>query len=145
MSALIDTVRHEVEDLHVFFTNWFSGAADRAELEARLASRLHPDFIIVSPEGIVSTGRDLMAGFERAHGTNPDFRIQIRDVTVRFHEGGFVLATYQEWQTGAKNSALSKNARFSTALLKLGAQIQWLHLQETWLPESVSSGDPFDF
>ena len=145
MSALVDDVRREVVDLHVFFTAWFNGTADRSELDARFISRLHPDLIFVPPEGKVMQAKHLRAGFEHAYGTNPDFKIQIRDVAVRFESGEQVLATYTEWQIGAKASAYSNNARFSSVLLNKGNPFQWLHIQETWLPEEVRTADPFDF
>lgn len=145
MSRLAGIVRHEVEDLHAFFTAWIGGTADRSELEARLVPRLHPEFVIVSPEGSVTGKRELVADFERVYGSSPGFRIRIRDVLVRFAEPGQVLATYTEWQVGAQNSSQSRNARFSTVLLKPGDPFQWLHVHETWLPETTRAADQFDF
>lgn len=145
MTALLDNVRREVEELHVFFTEWFHGTADRSQLEARFISHLHPDMIVIPPEGVVLKPADLQASFEKAFGSNPDFRIQIRDVEVRIQSDDLVLVTYTEWQTGARRSASANNARISTALMQLGDPILWLHLQETWLPEEIRAADPFEF
>jgi len=142
---MLNQVRHEIEDLHTFFTDWFNGVADQAQFSARVTSRLHPDFVIVPPDGSVLGVAELTNGFEQSFGTNSDFRIQIRDVVVRFQSGDQVLVTYTEWQSGAMRSTPSNNARFSTALLQIGTTIQWLHLHETWLPEGIRSADPFDF
>lgn len=145
MTTLSDDIRREVVDLHDFFTMWFNGTAKRDQLEHQLLSRLHPDFTFIPPEGAVLTREHLTDGFQQSHGSNKDFRIQIRDVTVRHQMGNHVLATYTEWQTGAAMSERSNNARFSTALIEVGPPITWLHLQETWLPEAVRAAGPFDF
>lgn len=145
MTSVTDTVRHEIEELHVFFTDWFNGTIDPSALETRLLARLAPEFVVVPPNGSLMTVKDLAGSIRQGHGANPDFRIQIRDVTVRFNAGDHVVATYTEWQTGARNSDHARNARISTVLLKMGDPIQWLHLQETWLPEAVRAADPFDF
>lgn len=118
MSALVDDVRREVEELHVFFTAWFNGTAERSDLDARFISRIHPDLIFIPPEGTVLQAQHLRAGFEQAYGSNPDFRIQIRDVAVRFEASDQVLATYSEWQVGATMSAHPNNARFTSVLLR---------------------------
>ncbi|MCY6383161.1 nuclear transport factor 2 family protein [Hoeflea prorocentri] len=145
MSSVLNAVAQEIVSLHDFFTQWSNGTADRDHLESRFISRLHPDFTIVSPDGAAHTRAHLKTGFEQTFGSNPGFRIEIRDVAVRFQSGDQVLATYSEWQVGAQRFAQSRNARFSTVLLKLADPIQWLHLQETWLPEEVRAADRFDF
>lgn len=145
MSEHLDDIRHEIVDLHDFFTAWFNGTAQQDELEPRFLSRVHPGFTFIPPEGVVMTGEHLAAGFRQSHGSNKNFRIQIRDVVVRHEMGNRVLATYTEWQTGAVRSENADNARFSTVLLELGEPITWLHLQETWLPEAIRAAGPFDF
>ena len=135
-------VTDEVVDLHRFFVDWFTGAAEPAALDTRLGASLHDDFFYVFPGGQTLTRDGLLAGLRGAHGSNPDFRIVVRDVTVRFTPGDTVLATYTEWQSGAKASARPNNARLSTVLMTRRAPFVWMHLQETWLPEDVQdAGD----
>lgn len=145
MTTLLDDIRREVVNLHDFFTMWFNGTAKRDQLEYQFLSRLHPDFVLIPPEGAVLTREQLTGGFQQSHGSNKGFRIQIRDVTVRHQMGNHVLATYTEWQSGAVTSEQSNNARFTSALVEVGQPILWLHLQETWLPEDVRAAGPFDF
>ncbi len=145
MSTLLDDIRREIVDLHDFFTDWFNGSAAKDRLDAQVLPRLHPDFTFVPPEGVLMTRDHLAAGLRQAHGSNSGFRIQIRDVVVRHEIGNRVLATYTEWQTGARQSAKADNARFSTVLMELGDTVTWLHLQETWLPEDIRAAGNFDF
>lgn len=145
MSTVLEQVRKEVTELHDFFTLWFNGTAAHDQLETQLVSRLHPGFTFIPPEGAVLTAEHLAGSFKKAHGSNKNFRCQVRDVVVRHETGNHVLATYTEWQTGAVQSAQANNARFSTVLVELDQPVIWLHLHETWLPEAVRAADPFDF
>lgn len=141
----LDTVTKEIVDLHDFFTEWFNGTAERDQLEPRFLSRLHDEVVFIPPEGHAMTGPMLKGGFDQGYGSNADFRIQIRDVVVRHEVGDLVLATYTEWQTGAKQSALANNARITTVLMKMASPVTWLHIQETWLPNDVREAGSFDF
>ncbi|MDO6728238.1 hypothetical protein Q4544_14960 [Cognatishimia sp. 1_MG-2023] len=141
----LERVTNEIVDLHDFFTEWFNGSVNRDQLEPRFLSRLHKDLQFIPPEGFVMSGSALKNGFEQGYGSNPDFRIQIRDVDIRHERDGLVLATYTEWQTGAALSAHANNARVTTVLMEMTSPITWLHLQETWLPEAVRAAGSFDF
>jgi len=141
----LERVTEEIVDLHDFFTEWFNGTADRDQLEPRFLSRVHENLQFIPPEGQVMTSSMLKEGFERGYGSNADFRIQIRDVDIRYERGNTVLATYTEWQTGASQSANANNARVTSVLMEMSTPATWLHIQETWLPESVRSADSFDF
>ncbi|MEM7136106.1 MAG: hypothetical protein AAF500_05970 [Myxococcota bacterium] len=145
MSALLEEVRREIVGLHGFFLDWFHGSASREDLDTRFLSRLHPELVFVPPEGHVLLASALKGAFDTAHGTNPDFKIQIRDVAIRHVIDDHVLATYTEWQVGARTSPQTNNARFSTVLMKRGDPYQWLHIQETWLPKADQSAERFDF
>ncbi|MEP2101653.1 MAG: hypothetical protein ABJP02_09100 [Parasphingorhabdus sp.] len=141
----LETVTKEIVDLHDFFTEWFNGTAQRDQLEPRFLSHLHEDVQFIPPEGQVMTGSVLKEGFGRGYGSNPDFRIQIRDVDVRYERGNLVLATYTEWQTGAALSSEANNARVTTVLVEMTNPVTWLHIQETWLPDAVRNAGSFDF
>ena len=145
VSDLQDDVREEIEDLHRFFVAWFNGTAQPEELDEVFVPRLDDAAHYVTPDGH-RLGRDaLIAMLRQAHGGNPDFRIQVRDVEVRRQLGEHLLVTYTEWQKGAKASRPSDNARVTTALLTGAKPFRWLHIHETWLPEAVRAQGPFDF
>ena len=138
-------VTKEIIDLHKFFTEWFNGTADSEQLEPRFLSHLHKNIQFIPPEGEVMTGDVLKEGFRRGYGSNPNFRIQIRDIDIRYERGNLVLVTYTEWQIGAAMSSKANNARVTTVLMEMTNPVTWLHIQETWLPEAVRAAGSFDF
>jgi hypothetical protein len=138
-------VRAEVEALHEFFVGWFSGALPAAEFEPGFLSRFEADFLLVPPAGTLLSLDQLADGVEFAHATNPDFRIAIRNVTLRREIDGHILATYEEWQRNALASTPPENARIATVLFRDARPLRWLHIHETWLPEAVAQAGPYDF
>ncbi len=123
----------EIERLHDVIAGWFRGeiAADRFDPD--FAAALHPEFEIVEPSGRRSTREALLDPIRAAHGANPDFRIAIEEPRLLGTWPGLALATYVEFQTGARNSA-PENRRRSTALFaEVGGRWLWRHLHETAL------------
>jgi hypothetical protein len=144
-STLKANVREEVEALHRFFVHWFSGVLPTSEFETGFLARFDPQFLLIPPAGELLTLTDLESSVRRAHGSNPDFRIEIRNVKVRRVMPGEVLATYEEWQRNALASSPPDNARIATVLFENVEPLRWLHVHETWMPESVASAGPYDF
>lgn len=137
-ARLEQAVRHEIETIHRFIAAWFRGeiAANGDDFETLLAAQLAPQLVNIQPAGHVLSRDDLLTGLRKGHGTNPAFRIDIRDVRVRgyFAECNLVLATYTELQTGALNTNPPDNARISTVLLRRAPEANrftWLHIHET--------------
>jgi len=145
MNILLDDVRNEIINLHDFFVSWFNGTVRQDELDSRFLSRLDKNLTFIAPEGSVFSVSDLATNFQQAYGINKEFRIQIRDVKICQTMTDHILVTYTEWQVGAKASEKSSNARITSALLTKTKPFKWLHIQETWLPESVRSADSFNF
>ena len=124
----------EIIRLHEVIDTWFRGelAADRFDPE--FADALHDDFENIQPSGLVRPKADLLEPIRAAHGANPDFRITIEEPRLLAIWPGLILATYVEFQTGARNSA-ADNRRRSTVLFETGGpRLIWRHLQETGLP-----------
>jgi hypothetical protein len=140
-----DVVRSEIEGLHAFFVGWFSGALPRSEFESGFRVRFASDFLLVPPAGTLLTLDQLSEGVRSAHGTNREFLIAIRNVTLRRRFDGHILATYEEWQRNALASKPPDNARIASVLFRDTRPLQWLHIHETWLPEAVSRAGPYDF
>lgn len=143
--APLERITKEIIDLHDFFTDWFNGSVDISQLESALINLLHPNFIMISPNGVKISKNALAEGFTQAYGINPSFKIQIRDVAIHHMTGTTVFATYTEWQRGAQTSEHSNNGRISSVVIDIGASTQWIHLHETWLPEVLRSAKSFDF
>ena len=140
-------LRHEIEALHRFFVAWFSGSAAREEacFEAEFLRRFDEDFLLIPPAGSVLNLADLSHGIHARHGSNPDFRIAIRNVSLRRLWEGHALATYEEWQRNALASTPPDNGRVATVLFRLTEPLRWLHVHETWLPAEIMTAGPYDF
>jgi hypothetical protein len=144
----LDALSREILEVHAFFVEWFAGrcADDEAVLEERLLSHFADDFLYVLPGGARLSRGELAAGLRRAHGSNPDFRISVRNVTVRHTDRRSAVAFYEEWQRAAKSSLPADNGRLSTALFVVdGPRIRWAHLQETWVERAALEAERFDF
>ena len=140
-------VSAEIENLHVFFADWFSGRAPSSDeyFHENLERRLARDFVIIPPGGSLLGGAEISAMIRAAHGSNPKFRIAIRNIVIRRQTGRYVLATYEEWQRHARNSNPPDNARLATVMLETGEGYIWHHLHETWLPREIMEAGPYDF
>ena len=145
MSDLEAAIRAEIDDLHVFFVDWFTGEAPKEQLENRFGAAMDEAMIFISPDGARLSRGDLSAGLEGAHGGNPAIRIAIRDVKVRRELGDLALATYTELQRGSTRPGREESGRFTTVLMTRAAPHRWLHVHETWLPEAEQAAGPYDF
>lgn len=144
--ATLKALRKEIEDLHVFFEDWFSGRSSSDEFAARFDHRFDEQTLLIQPGGAALPLDQFKEGLRAAHGSNPDFRIQIRNVTLRREFGELALVTYEEWQRNALASRPPDNARVSSVLFDTsGETLTWLHIHETWLPEDQVTSDRFDF
>ena len=143
-------VRGEIEQLHIFFVEWFSGVASNedAAFEARFGVRFDDEFILIPPRGEVLGLNELATSIRRAHGSNRDFRIAIRNVVVRRRTTSLLIATYEEWQRNARASTPPDNARVATVIFSKapsGERLRWLHVHETSMPEQALRAGSFDF
>ena len=140
---LLDAVREEIEAVHRFISAWFRGEEPNTDqaFAAGLADRLEPGFVNIQPAGRVLECDALLDSLRDGHGTNPQFRIAISDVRLRYADesGELVLATYLETQSGARHSTPPTNARVSTVLMRRTPEtgaLQWIHIHETAVPEA---------
>ena len=151
MTGLQGAVQAEIEDLHIFFIEWFSGACakDDAVFDRRVTDRMADDLVLIPPGGNAIDKKIICDAVRGGYGLSPDFRIVIRNVELRpVKLAGHVLAIYEEWQRGAVNSTPPDNGRVASVLFKLddqGRPEKWLHIHETWLPEARYTNEAFDF
>ena len=144
-------VAQEIVALHGFLAGWLNGAlpASEAGFAAGLEARLHPDFVNIQPAGELLRRDELLRQIRAGHGASPGFKIEIRAVTLQqvMDQGSAVLATYEEYQKGARNSARAENARLSTVLFerKSDERLIWRHIHETWLPDDKHDPANFQF
>ena len=138
-------VRTEIVALHEFFVSWFSGNLAVNTFEDGFLSRFDQKFQLIPPAGNLMSLQALHGAVQRSYGTNPEFRIVIRNVKILKVFDGHVLATYEEWQRNALASKPADNARIASVIFKHCEPLQWLHVHETWLPDSIASAGPYDF
>lgn len=144
-SELESVIRDEVEALHVFFVGWFSGMLPVDDFEKEFLSRFDEEFLLIPPAGALLSLAEFQSAVRRSHGTNPDFRIAIRNVKLHRVLDDHVLATYEEWQRNALASTPPDNARIVTVIFRKAQSLQWVHVHETRLPESIASAGSYDF
>ena len=144
-STIESQVRDEVEALHRFFVGWFTGVSPNDAIEAAFLNRIDSEFVLIPPAGTVLTLEEFESAVRRSHGTNPDFRIAIRNVTIRRIMEDCIVATYEEWQRNARASTPPDNARIATVIFRRDQSLRWLHVHETRLPESIATAGPYDF
>jgi len=147
-----DRFAREVIDLHIFFEDWFGGYCENSEqvFAERLLDRMHGDFNIILPGGMMIYGAHFWPEFRKLYGSNPDFHISIRAVQQQPLAGDSVyLVNYQEWQRNALQSTPKNNGRLSSAVFVEDSDapngINWFHVHETWLPDGVMAAEPYDW
>lgn len=149
-TALHSDVAGEIDELHRFFVDWFTGKspadADEEEFKTRFLDRLDAGFVLIPPAGRILERDRLETGIRAGRGSNPDFRIAIRNVRIHYADRSLVLATYEEWQRNALASTPPDNGRIATVLFnRVEGVLRWRHVHETWLPEPVMMAGPYDF
>lgn len=131
-------LRAEVEAMHDFLAAWFRGeeTADQSHFETNLIDRFAPDLRIIYPSGVILTRDDLVKPIFAAHGSNPSFRVSIRDfeLIALSSDTQLAIACYIEDQFNALNTNPSDNSRLSTVVFRISAdpdRIEWRHIHET--------------
>ena len=89
--------------------------------------------------------RDLSELVKSGYASNPNFRIQIRNVKISHQFGEYIVATYEEWQRNALASNPPNNGRIATVLFHTGSRLSWLHINETWLPKEMMEAESYEF
>ena len=140
-------VRTEIEALHLFFVDWFSGQCSNNDeyFAQEFKQRFDPRFLLIPPAGTTLDLDALSQAVYTRYASNPDFRIAIRKVRVLREWDEYVLATYQEWQKNALASTPANNGRIATVIFHLDDRLTWVHVHETWLPQDLMDTEAYDF
>jgi hypothetical protein len=136
-----DTYRAEIESLHAFFVDWFTGQIARDSYD-RVEGALGPEFEMVTPSGTRREYADVVDSIRESYGDRePDtFDIEIRNVERRYTVDDHALLRYEEWQT----TPTETTGRLSTVLFETAPDtpegLVWLDVHETWLDGPSSDG-----
>ena len=144
-TKLEDQARSEIEALHEFFVDWFSGALPKESFDSIFLPRFSEDVVFIPPAGHQLGYEGLVDAIRGRYATNPDFRIAIRNVRLRHDLADHLVVTYEEWQRNALASTPPDNGRVSTVIFEKGDQLRWLHIHETWVPPEQMAAGPYDF
>ncbi|MFK7897602.1 MAG: hypothetical protein AB8G23_17325 [Myxococcota bacterium] len=132
------TLVQEVDAVHAYISAWFRGDVPQSDADfiREFAGRLAPGMVNIQPSGQILTGEQLVTGIRAGYGSNPDFRIAIREGELRGFDdqGGLAMFTYAEFQTGARQTVPADNVRVSSVLFSVSAEAErpfWLHIHET--------------
>lgn len=141
--------QEEIDRLHHFFVQWFTGSMEDTAENLRLADEaMDPSFHLINPQGNITNKVALMKAFQDgAYGCRKGqvFEITCRNVQVlqrKQDEGTKIntyLCCYEEWQTiGKIETARIVSAWFreeeDDSSSSSSSKLIWLHVHETWLP-----------
>ena len=127
----------EIVELHQFFEDWFNGRLpDSEDAFERMDAVMASCFEIVMPEGKRVPRDPLFSLLKNAHGKRTGIRIWIENVREILHEGGVVMAEYEEWQEEGGETT----SRVSTVVFREAAGtpngLSWTRVHETWFENS---------
>jgi hypothetical protein len=130
--------RREIERLHDFFVDWYTGQADEF---GRMEAAIAPGFVMVGPdsdrldrESVLSMVREKSGGYQPG-----EFDIDIRNVELVDAGTEHAVCRYEEWQTTPDE----EKGRVSTVLFRTDDSaptgLAWVTVHETWLDEGYSN------
>ena len=142
-------IESAIHDIHEFFTDWVGGRCpgDAETFQRNALDRISDDLVAIFPAGRRFGKEDFKGYMSSIYGSNPDFRIRIRDIRVNHVNDTMAVVNYQEWQKAATDSDQSNNGRITTMVLgeKHSGGVEILQVHETWLPGEVVAAGDFDF
>lgn len=128
--SLEDSVTIEIERMLAFLSGWFRGEYEPAVLRQGFEDALHPNFERVPPDGEAIDKAGVIERIRETNGDSPFFRIVCDDVKIIAVFPEFIVASYIEHQSGARNSP-QVNHRRVTVVLEIGPRLKWRHVHET--------------
>ncbi|MEU8896334.1 hypothetical protein [Nocardia sp. NPDC048505] len=112
MSIGYETVVGEIHDQHEDLARWL-GTADAVGALERFVAQLHPDFSMVTVDGVLVPRSGLLVGLSGAGHSLPGLMIDITDVEVLADTAESVVARFRE----VHHTPAGPAARWTTALL----------------------------
>lgn len=154
-TGFADRCLREIDDLHDFFGRWYRGESPQTgDALSRLERALAPEFVMVTPDGTRHDRAAVVAGVRAGYGDNAGvgseravgedssatetraFEIAIVSPSVVDRTEDRCLVTYEEHHRGPVETARSSAAWFVPDP-DAPTGVQWLFLQETWLPDAA--------
>lgn len=129
----LDTVEKEVRELHRFFQDWYRGDLEDQAFE-HFSGVLGEGFTIILPDASVLARETIVDAVRTQKGSDKRARLWIENVRLNQSGDDFLIATYEEWQSGEDGLA---RGRLSTVVFTRDEDMPnglvWRHVHETWL------------
>jgi len=143
-------IERSIHDIHDFFTDWVGGRCpgDQETFRKNALDRISDDLVAIFPAGRMFGKKDFEGYMGSIYGSNPDFRIKIRNIRVQHSAANMAVVNYEEWQRDAKDSDKPNNGRLTTMVVgakPAGDGLHILQVHETWMPEEVQEAGDYDF
>lgn len=134
--ATVHDCRREIESLHEFFIDWYTGMEPESDFD-RLTAVLGTDFNMITPDGKrVDREQVLEAIDSRYNQEEPDvIDIEIHNVDLIDSTGDQHLVLYEEWQERPEGW----NGRVSSVLFREEPTkpngLEWVFVQDTMIDD----------
>jgi hypothetical protein len=90
-SDIQEKARLEIEKLHEFFVGWFNGSLPESAFETDFIDRFTDKLVYILPGGRRLGLDDLVPAIRDGYASNPNFRIEIREVQVHWTSDDYVM------------------------------------------------------
>jgi len=113
-------IQSEINGIHDFFTDWVNcncpcyGEA----FKTRALDHMADSLVVTMPVGRPFGKSDFAAYTGSLYGTDPGFKIKVRDIKNRHQVSDIVVVSYDECQRGAKDSGDPNYGRRTTMVLR---------------------------
>ena len=136
MSTALDWMG-EVTALHGFFQGWLGGELPNDDTTFEQFERaLAMGFSMIEPGGMLLDRPIVIDRLRSGHGKRPELRIWITSGRCLHASSQQLVVCYEEWQASGDDPP---RGRQSTVVMQIAHDsLEWLHVHETWLPESAS-------
>jgi hypothetical protein len=127
-------VKKEIEELHVFFCNWFNGSIG-SNLFERFINVLADNFELITPRGTKFNKDEISDLIKTRYNTLQNMKIWVDDLRLVLETDNLVIAEYKELQT--IDDVFNK--RWSTVIFEKTTNnyngLTWFRVHETWFTE----------
>ncbi len=105
MQSIFSLAFQEVMDLHIQIENLYNNRTSSEE-RLPLLSYFHPDFTMITPNGVLRDFTWFKHWYENAMGTRPNVKIHIENFKENFFTADLVIVNYEEFQQVTPTEAL---------------------------------------
>ena len=133
--------RKEIQELHLFFQDWFNGACPKNEKTfARVEKVLSPDFHLITPNGENITKATLIDFLWQNHNTRETehLTIDVEKIKTIRKAKDLCIMTYHEIQASQNTKTRRQSIVVFEASKETPNGVQWAYVQETWIEKTES-------